>query len=233
VARQKKLTLPKGTRVNRPSTKPSDPLWVPAKSYQTSMKMVEDLQAHDWANKVLLDGGDVVQFSLMPPPVLNYYTQADWTVGQQYTSGQPTGVETGTQGGEEGVLPFGGHVITGVAPYPSMKGDDLYKLTLTIPADTPKGPNMNTISIGEHGASGGPQQRDVKLRDGSGKILYQTIGTYPSIPYCVGGPPGAGVIVLQPAGVYYLEIFNNGPLAEGATYPPITDMVVYCYAPQK
>ena len=216
--------------MDRPSTKPADPNWIPAKNYPSSMKMVEDLQAHKWNNKVLLDGGDVVQFSLCPPPVLNYYTQADWSVGQEYTSGQPT-TGTGTStAGQEGVLPFGGHVYTGTPPYPSMEGDETYKLTLTVPADWPSGPNMNTISIGEHGSSGGPQQRDVKLKDGNGALMYQAIGTYPSIPYCVGGPPGPNVIVLQPGGIYVLEIFNNGP---NTPYPEITDMVVHCYTPQK
>jgi hypothetical protein len=133
---------------------------------------------------------------------------------------------------EAGVLPFGGHVYTGTPPYPSMKGDDLYQLKLTVPADWPKGPNMNTVSIGEHGASGGPQSRNVKIRDNAGNLLYETTGTYPSIPYCVGGPPGAGVIVLQPGVTYGIEIFNDGPKPTG-TYPPVTDMVVYCYAPQK
>ena len=218
---------------DKPAHKPADPNWIPAKTYPASMKMVEDLQAHGWANKVLLDGGDVVQFSLMPPPVLNYYTQADWSVGQQYTSGQPTGGgDSGTAGQQAGVLPFGGHVYTGVDPYPSMKGDDIYRLSVTVPADYPSGPNMNTISVGEHGASGGPQQRNVKLKDASGATLYETVGTYPSVPYCVGGPPGAGVIVLQPGATYSLEIFNNGPKPTG-TYPPVTDMVVQCYAPQK
>jgi hypothetical protein len=218
----------------RPDPLPTDPNWVPAQQYASSLKMVEDLQAHQWNNKVLLDGGDVVQFSLCPPPVLNYYTQADWSVGQQYTAGQPTGSSPATtQGMEAGVLPFGGHVYTGVPPYPSMKGDDLYQLKLTVPADWPAGPNMNTVSIGEHGASGGPQQRNVKIKDETGTVLYETIGTYPSIPYCVGGPPGAGVIVLTPGKTYNIEIFNNGPKPENATYPPVTDMVVYCYAPQK
>jgi hypothetical protein len=58
----------------RPSTKPVDPNWKPAQTYPSSLKMVEDLQAHQYAYKVMLDGGDVVQFSLNPPPVLNYYT---------------------------------------------------------------------------------------------------------------------------------------------------------------
>jgi hypothetical protein len=215
-------------------TKPADPNWKPAQTYPSSLKMVEDLEAHQYAYKVMLDGGDVVQFALNPPPVLAYYTQADWSVGQAYTSGQPTGGGTGEPAGQAGVLPFGGHVYTGVPPHPSMKGDDLYKLSLTVPTDWPTGPNMNTISIGEHGSSGGPQARNVKLKDGTGALMYEVVSdTYPSIPYCVGGPPGAGVITLTPAGVYYLEIFNNGPLGEGATYPPITDMAIHCYTPAR
>jgi hypothetical protein len=182
-----------------------------------------------------------VQFSLQPLPALEYWTQSDWTVAQTKTSGQPTGgtggednISGGGADSQAGVLPFGGSVRTGVPPHPHMKGDDLYKLSLTVPADWPMGPNGNSISIGEYGESGGTNARNVKLKDGTGTVMYECVSdTYPSIPYCVGGPPQHGAIVLLPGGVYYIEIFNNGPKPEGATYPPITDMVIHCYAPQK
>jgi len=223
-------------RTEKPEHKPADPNWKPAQTYPSSLKMVEDLEAHDYPNKVLLDGGEVVQFALLPPPPLLYYTQADWSVGQTPTSGQPTGggSTTTTQGQEAGVLPFGGHVYTGVDPYPSMKGDSTYQLSLTVPSDWPRGSNQNTISVGEHGSSGGPQARHVTLSDKHGKIVWEVQSdTYPAIPYSVGEPGAHPGAILLPGETYSLDISNNGPLPAGGTYPPITDMVVYCYAPAK
>jgi len=125
------------------------------------------------------------------------------------------------------VLPWGGEVRTGENA-PQMGGNDIYMLSLTVPTDWPNGPNGSTISIAEHGSSGGQQQRRAILKDGTGTVLWNTLDTATQIPYSVGGAAGKAA-VLVPGGVYTISVQNEGPNRP----PAVTNFVCHCYTPAR
>jgi len=129
--------------VKPPTKPPVEPAWEPAKSYASSSKMVSDLMTHHFPNQVLLDGGQVIQFANGFGPPLQYFTHPDYSVKQTQPAKpvKPPTTDLPAQPPTVGglvVLPWGGEVRTGEQGAPSMGGDSIYMLSLTVPRLAPR-----------------------------------------------------------------------------------------------